>query len=181
MQRPVDEDDAGVGLFVEDARASVPLWTRTFRWALADRTAIAQAWELLSYLRGRLTSLWLPTWQADLSLTADVGAADPTITIQSIGYSARLFPSECRKHIAFAEPAKAVTVRRVTAAVDNGDGTETLTLESATGVAYTAAYAFVMFCVLARLAEDSALVQWHTGSVAELELHFTEVPAEIGA
>jgi hypothetical protein len=129
---------------------------------------------------GQMNPFWLPTWDEDLVLAQDVGATDGAIKIQSEFYTKFFFPSVARRDLAFIPVSGGSNVyRRVTAAEDNGDGTETLTLDSATGVALPASTTMLSFLTLARLLADRVDIRWATADLAQAELELQEVPREI--
>jgi hypothetical protein len=128
---------------------------------------------------GRLNPFWIPTWDQDLVLFTDVGAADPSIRIKSEFYTRFFFPSPARRFIAFIPTNSSGNVYvKITGAVDNGDGTETLTLEAPTGKAFPAASTLVSFLTLTRLASDSVSIKWDSSEHAESLLSLQEVPRE---
>jgi hypothetical protein len=128
---------------------------------------------------GQLNPFWIPTWDQDLVLAADVGSADGGILIQSEFYSRFLFSSPARRFVAFIPIDGSGNVyRQITAAVDNGNGTETLTLDSATGKTFAKAATMISFLTLARLASDKVEIKWNSSEHAESVLSLQEVPRE---
>jgi hypothetical protein len=128
---------------------------------------------------GQLNPFWIPTWDQDLVLAADVGSADGGILIQSEFYSRFLFSSPARRFVAFIPIDGSGNVyRRITAAVDNGNGTETLTLDSATGKIFAKGATMISFLTLARLASDKVEIKWNSSEHAESVLSLQEVPRE---
>lgn len=155
-------------------RTSLPLWLETPAAVQALRT-----WYFS--VKGALTAFWLPTWQMDLEPVADVVSGVAALTIRSIGYTERLFPHEARRHLAFVPPAGAITHQRVTAAVNNGDGTETLTLSGSSGAPiYPGAGAgLVSFLLYVRLAEDPFEIRWLEPGHATAALDVVELPRQV--
>lgn len=151
--------------------------SRPFLYFLEGRTAISDFTQFLARRRGRYSPVWVPTGHCDLELAAAIGASDTDIDIQECGYTDNYFPSESRRHLAFISPDASIIARRVTASVDNGDGTETLTIESALGVAFPTYGTLVSFLVLARLADDAVTVHWHHPTkIAEAKVRYVEIP-----
>jgi hypothetical protein len=160
-----------------------PVHEWPFLWFLPDRSTINDFLWWVAERRGRYAPCWVPTWRRELTLRTAAGTADTTLTIEAVDYTANLFPLESRRHIAAVIPASGVyTVypRRVTAAVDNGDGTETLTLESAFGVALDSK-SVLCFVVLCRLAEDGVVLSWPHPFAAEARTRFVELPRQVEA
>jgi hypothetical protein len=68
---------------------------------------------------------------------------------------------------------------KITAAIDNGNGTETLTLGALTGKAFAAATTMVSFLTLVRLDADRVSIKWDSTDHAESLLSLQEVPREV--
>lgn len=151
-----------------------------FPWWLDGHPAVTTFRAFVLKRFGRMNPFWIPTWDQDLVLSSDVGATDGGIVIKSEFYSRFFFPSVARRDLAFIPAGGSGNVyRRVTAAVDNGNGTETLTLDSATGKAFPAASTQISFLTLARLDKDDVEIKWSTSDHAEAVLSLQEVPREL--
>lgn len=160
-----------------------PVLQWPFVWYLPDRVTISAFVWWLAERRGRYAPCWVPTWRRDLTLRATAGVSDTDLTIEAVGYTANAFPLESRRHIAAIVPGGGtITVlpRRITAAVDNGDGTETLTIESAFGVTLDPK-AILSFVVLCRLADDQVTIHWFHPGVAEAKTRLVELARQAEA
>lgn len=164
-----------------EQRSDWPRVTLPYRLYLDSRATIAALDTWFDSVKGRFTSFWMPTYVADLKLTADVGSSDTTITISAMGYTARYFPNEPRRHLAFISADGTITARRVTASVDNGDGTETLTIASSLGSAFPRSAGLLSFLLLLRLADDEITVTRSAAAFGECVLSCLELPAEVPA
>jgi hypothetical protein len=88
------------------------------------------AWQwfklFMSTVKGRQKKFWLPTWRKDLTF---VSKATNTVTVSTLDGSdfAAWWPQQ-REHIQIVEANGTVTRAKITAAVDNGNGTRTLTI-----------------------------------------------------
>lgn len=153
-----------------------------FPWWLDGHANISAFRAFILRRFGQLTPFWVPTWDQDLELIADVGPADTGITIQSAFYSQSFFPSPARRYVAFIPFDGSPNVyRKITGATDNFDGTESLTLDSPIGKAFPAATTMISFLTLARLGADRTEIKWDTADHAESLLLFEEVPRELPA
>lgn len=151
-----------------------------FPWYLADHAAVTTFRAFLLARFGQLKAFWIPTWDQDLVLAQDVGSTDSGIEIQSEFYTRFFFPNKARQYLAFIpEDGSGNVYRKVTAAVDNEDGTETLTLESTPGKSFSKDTTMVSFLTLARLASDDALIEWSNSDLAQASLQIQEVPREV--
>lgn len=162
-----------------------PSISRPVRWYLDGREEISTFRAWLDARMGRLAPLWVPTWQRDLRPAVDLEAAGTQLTVRSIGYTAALFPHAARRHLAFITPAGGIVCRGVTAAVDHGDGTETLTLTAAVGVDVAASDASgavtISLLCYARLEEDDTEITWETQEFATAAVQLVEIPQEAPA
>jgi hypothetical protein len=173
--------DAPTNSFLEEQVATLPRVTLPYRLFLDTRAQFQALLTWFASVKGRYTTFYIPTWQADLPLTADMTSVATTLTITDIGYTERYFPVEARRHLAFITGDGTITHRRVTASVDNGNGTETLTIASATGIAISKDTDLVSFLLLVRLASDELDVLRFSQTNAECVLECVEVPGEMTA
>jgi hypothetical protein len=151
---------------------------RTFNWTAFSR---ADALELRAFLTrrlGRLVPFWVPSYQRDMQLAVAAAAIDTEIVIEAIGYAALLFPNTgARRYLRLRAPGGAFVDAKVTAAVDNEDGTETLTLDDPLGAAF-GLDCLVMFRQLCRLDADEIRIEWRSPQVAQASLPVHELPNE---
>lgn len=170
-----------VGRKLWDEYAGVPLSRRSFEWFAHGRTEIAALRSFLDARKGRLTPFWTPTYCHELPMAADALAAQSSIKVHKVGYGQFLFAHAARKYLALVKSSGAFLMRKVTLVVDNGDGTETLTLDAGLGEDLPAATTRPSFLALCRLDEDTTLVRWYGPELAEATIAFREVPLEVPA
>ncbi|MGH9685292.1 MAG: hypothetical protein ACRD4S_16980 [Candidatus Acidiferrales bacterium] len=171
--------DPKIGLIAVDDKGGSAVVGQEFPWYLANHAAVTTFRAFILARFGRLNPFWIPTWDQDLVLAANVLSTDGTIAIQSVFYSRFFFPLESRRFIAFIPiDGSANVYRQITASVDNGNGTETLTLDSATGKAFAAGATMISFLTLARLDSDDAEIEWMSNDLAQISLELQEVPRE---
>ena len=158
--RGVDRLASEAGPFSLRARTTEPLGSTHTLEMLLDLAEVDELLTFFDTVKGRWKSFWCPSFQDDLELVADVAADDTTVTIRSIGYAAALADLVLRRHIAFCFPGNSFYHRRIESAVDNGGGTETLTLSAALDVPYTRSNGgTVSFLWHGRLESDAMEVQ----------------------
>ena len=153
--------------------------TKPQLYFFATRAEVTAFTLYLARRRGMYAPVWVGSGHSDLELAAGIGASDTTITLAASGYTDFAFPLESRRHLAFVSQDVSVVARRVDAAEDNGDGTETLTLESALGVAFPVYGTLVSFLTLARLDADAVTIHWHHPNLAEARVRYVELPREM--
>jgi hypothetical protein len=134
----------------------------------------------LAARQGRFRPFWLPSWGADLVLAQDVAAADAGIKIENMFYTRFYFPSKARRYVALipASGGPGKVYRHIIAAVDNGDGTETLTFDAAVGAYFPAASTMVSLLAFARLGADEIEIEWDNTELAYCRLALQELPRE---
>jgi hypothetical protein len=172
--------DPKIGPITVIDKTGSPVVSHPFPWFLANHAAITAFRAFLFTAFGRLNSFWMPTWDQDLVLAGDVLTTDGAIRIATVFYSRFFFPNAARRFIAFIPIDGSGNVyRKITAAVDNGDGTETLTLESPTAKFFGKDATQISFLTLARLDSDESSIEWFSNDLAQSELTIREVPREV--
>ena len=176
-----DVVDSTVGQVAITRAWAGPVLTRPHTFTLTTRYEVNDFLWWCALRRGQYKPLWVPTWRRDFTLSVAAGASDTDLIVEDTGYTESQFPDESRRHLAViisGGGTRTVYARRITDAVDNGDGTETLTLESAVGVAVDQ-YAVLSFLVLARLDADDIPIEWFHLGAAEASVRFVEIPREV--
>lgn len=158
--------------------ATVPALVVTLHFALQSRGEVTALRDWFDTVAGRCHALWLPTFRADLTLATDAASTSTTVNIVALGYTDTYSTIEARRHLAFLKPDGTALQRRVESAVNNGDGTETLTLSSALGVTWPVGYGLISFLLYARLDDDTLRLTRYHGAAAEADLAFLELPQE---
>lgn len=167
-QRKLAALDFNTGARVFDDESDRPEIVQAFRWFLPTRQKIADFRAFLYARAGKAKHLWVPTWANDLLVTSAIGSAATTFTVANIGYTSRLLNKTHRRDIRIETTGGQVFYRRITGAVVNSSTTETLTIDSALGTAFTAAeIASVSFLALSRMDQDGIEIAWFTGDSAE--------------
>jgi hypothetical protein len=171
--------DTGTGERWSDVLEAAPVGDRPFHWPCFSRIeALAQrAW--LDRRKGVVLPFWVPTWEPDLTLAADAAQSAETITIQRIEYAGLVWPgSYARRHLAVYASGVAASYHYVSAAVDSGGETETLTITPPLPVAWPAATTKISFLRFCRLQEAFNDRRWKGGTFCVAEIPYTEVPKE---
>ena len=160
---------------------ATPTTSWPFKFTLTTRDAVSDFLWWFAWRRGRYSEFWLPTWRRDFLLATAAGASDTEITVYKTGYVDSGFTTEARRHLAVSvagSGAYTVYPRRIEDAIDNGDGTETLTISSSIGVALDA-HAVLSFLILVRLSDDAMTLHWHHPNLAEAEVRMVELPRQM--
>lgn len=170
--------DSQTGLFYRDnARQTKSQEVIPFQIFCKDRSEIQAFLAFLLRREGRRVPFWSSTWDADfLALSGVFFNGSSTITYRKNGYAQWINAAPGRKDIiAYNLTSGSKAACRIASAIDNGNGTETMTL----GVPFSvinnlSAYRW-SFLRQVRLESDSVELQWHTDSVVEARTRFREM------
>lgn len=166
MAYRVDDD---IGLINEHDDVGLPLYRQVHDWNLDGRAAL-NAWRGMVYaLNGKRNSLWVPTWLDDLTPVASMTPSATAMRVAWSGYAAHVAQAINRRDVRVELTSGAVLYRRIVASVDNGDGTETLTLDNGLGVAVAPhQVAQVSFMGLCRSDSDQFEIGWWRWDYADV-------------
>jgi len=162
--RQLDTQDNGTSL-----PFTVDLTGLSFRgwraaWELWGRSQQDAFRRLLYGLNGRQVPLWVPTWQQDLRLAANLGASATQMTVEWAGYTQFGRQQPNRRDIAIELHGGTVYRRRITSSSEAGS-TEQLTLSSALGEGITPGQVRrISYLCLCTLASDQIDIEHHTDS-----------------
>lgn len=165
--------DNGIALPFFDTNVETPRQIFGSAWQTERGSESFELRRAFYELRGRQTAFWAPLWTRGMRPLVAIGAAETTITIPYIGYSDK-YTSE---HIFIRDAAGNVYARAVTASVNNGNDTETLTIDSALGVTLPVRnvrmLCRLLFC---RILADRIEIQHRAGVGPKIVLPLEEVP-----
>lgn len=176
VTRMVDQLSSPAGVFSVRPHADDPLTTHALDLVFFN----AEEWYAFrafhDLVLGAFGAFWVPSYQQDLTPVGVIGAADVDIIIEDIDYTALDFPSLNRRQIAFVQPNGSFVKRSITNAVNNGDGTETITINEALGFTFQQNNANgICFLWYGRFVDDVSHMEWvnsehGTMSIAMVEL-----------
>lgn len=166
MTYRVDDD---IGLVNDHDEVGVPLYRQVQDWNLHGRAAL-NAWRGLAYaLNGKRNSLWVPTWLDDLTIVGNMASSATAMPVAWSGYAAHVAQATNRRDLRIELASGAVVYRRILASVDNGNGTETLTLDAGIGTSITPEnVAQVSFMGLCRSDSDQYEIGWWRSDYADV-------------
>ncbi|HEY4145164.1 hypothetical protein [Pinirhizobacter sp.] len=163
FDRSIQQVDGDTGVI-----AYLDLPNRSFRqqshsWKLHGLAEHGAFRDLVYWLRGRMGTLWVPSFAADLLLTNDASAADNVIHVEWAGYTVFGRQQSNRRDVRIELLTGTVLYRRITASAEAG-ATETLTLDTALGVALPRRLVrAISFLTLAEQATDTVTIDHITG------------------
>jgi hypothetical protein len=142
--------------------AAIGFPSNSHNWFLKGKTAHSNFRALLYLLQGQLSEIWVPSYEDDLLLTADIASSDTTIQCQNSGFG--LFAGvQNRKDIRIELTQGTVYYRRITGSSSIGGNAELLTISSALGVNVPAnTVRRISFMALSVLATDEIAIEHQT-------------------
>ncbi len=138
---------------------------------LSRSPAERQRWKLFFYtIVGGREPFWAPTWKPDLELNAQPGATT-SFTVQGDFYKTTYYDTNAIKDFQFELADGTVVYRRATNCVDNGNGTQTITVNSALPATAIEVVSFLEKCRL-----GSGTVSYsHNATYSELKFSVVTV------
>jgi hypothetical protein len=176
VHRTVDTLSSPAGAFAVYPRADVPYTEHPLSLVFFNAEE-AYAFQLFfDLVMGAFGAFWLPSYQQDLTPIGTIADDATTFDIRHCGYTALDFPGTQRRQIAFVQPDGSFIKRSITAAVDNGDETETLTINEPLGFEFRQNNAngicFLWYC---RFMDDLEKMEWIDDDRATLEITVIEI------
>lgn len=135
----------------------------------AQTTADRQWWKKWLHARkGKQKLFLLPTGRTDLVLTTNPPSGTSLVVRDTEQYVQMYFPSLAHRYLRLTQADGGTEYKTVTNAVDNGNGTQTLTVSSSvSGESITK----ISFCELARQATDMTELVYSTDGLFQLAYH----------
>lgn len=172
--------DNQTGMVAVDSTAKgQPILSYQHSEKMLSRAEISAFLGFLSRRAGRRVPFWTPTQEDDFTL---LSIGFNVVTVESCGYSASVWPTGKRRHVAMivCRPLTIYSVgdqilRGITAAVDNGDGTETLNLYLANVDAGDVGKVRLSLLRYCRLESDAVEMTWYGSCAAAARLGFREL------
>lgn len=170
-----EEFDPGLGARARWPRHTYSAFRRDFSWILEGRPAIQDFRGFLARRAGARVPVYMPTWQDDLTLVQNIGPSDVAARFARVEPAGLVGAHPTRRAIALLLADGSVIVRGISNPVDNGDGTLSLDLSSATGqLVLTSDVEMTCYVPLWRMADAVTLV-WHTNEVVECGIRFRAI------
>ncbi len=172
--------DNASGLPEVDDRAGLGFPSIGHGWFMVGAAARATFRSILYALKGKQGALWVPSFQYDIIIEADISGGATLLTIQNIGMFAYLNAVQNRQDIRIELFDGTVFYRRVTSAAEVTPAVEQITIDSilSSSLIPAASIRRVSFMTLCRLAGDAITIDHLGAGVAQAKTVFvgTEQP-----
>lgn len=174
--------DGGTGAKSTWTPWTFPAARRYFRWHMIGEAEVERYRAFVDARKGRAIPFWLPSFWQDFELAGIASSFSNTVLIYQAGYAPIFALGAARRHLYLINSATYVSViRKATNLVNNGDGTETLTVDSNWGTTFSQALGRLMHLALVRLEDDAPPIHCVTKGYAYADLAVHGVPMEVPA
>lgn len=170
----VDSLDPGIGGWAQVARRNYSEQVRSYSWLFDTRSAIQDFRAFLQRRLGSFVPVYLPTWDADLTLTQTINPSDTTARFINNAMTSFIGVHPARTHCIFQMSDGSYLARQMSSPVANSDGTVTVTIAAPGITIAPAAVDLVSYLPLWRMA-DAVIIKWHSAAVAEVAINFRAV------
>lgn len=139
-------------------------------WWLRNRGEISAFKQFLATRKGKCRRFFMPTWNHDLTVVADIPINSSALKCKNIGYVKYLLGASLLNDLVVFFRDGTYQIKSITGANDNGDGTETITVNSVFNVsAVTKKENIVMVSYLpcVRLTSDITELEYVTSTFAK--------------
>jgi hypothetical protein len=172
--------DPKIGPITVDDKGGTPIASHDLPWWLDSHAKVTALRAFLLARFGQFAPFWAPTWDQDLVMATDAIAGSSVLNIEAVYYTRFFFPDQARRYLALLSVGGATKQYvEVTGSVDNGDGTESLTLSAELGEDVIAATTMVSFLAFCRLGSDDTAITWSSTEYAEVSVPIQELPREV--
>jgi hypothetical protein len=170
--------DPGTGARSVVSMDASPSLHRRHRWVCSSRAEAGVLRSFMDARKGRAVPFWYPSRVRDVLQRTTIGGATTDIVIEAVGYASVFGIGNARRHFAFLRRGAAPWYGKATAAVDNLDGTETISFGGVIGQPGAPEDVVVSFLLLMRLEADEIEIEWRGRQSARATLPMVEIGGE---
>ncbi len=168
--------DNEVGNFLIDPRYNFTRTRSTFSYLLKNRQELSTALGFFKAVNGRQKPFWMPTYANEIQVVGSGISTSNIIKIKDIGYNVFIKQNPNQRDVMLVKSDGSYIIRRITSSVNNGDGTEDLTLNQTIGFNWTAnSFKEGHFLKLARLDQDSLEVTYLTNTITNISFVIVDI------
>lgn len=160
--------DYATGVFRVDQRFKNTKERTTVNLLLRNRQKYSEFLGFLDYRAGKYKAFWYPTFAQDFQITNSGTSSDSSFICKYVGYSTYIKQNNARKDIIFMKTDGTPVFRRITGSVNNGDGTETITIDQPFGFNWSnSSFEYVSMLRLVRLDSDVIEISHETNEFSQ--------------
>jgi hypothetical protein len=148
--------DFGLGTFTQLTQELKARRITPFGWRIETAEEQRKVRSLLHHLRGKVRTVWVPTWRDDFELISNIGGGASTIDVANEGFSKYVGGSKPWAGLRIEKTDGTVFYHRITIATEIDTTTDRLSIDPVTASALTIAEVERLdLMVLSRLTDDS--------------------------
>lgn len=168
--------DSNTGIFANDSRYSFSRERFTLTLLLKDKETISRFYGFLDYRAGRLNPMWVPTDANDIQILNSGTSGSQVLKIRDIGYSTYIKQDASKRDIALFLNNGTILFRRINGSVNNGDGTEDISVDSGLGITWdSTTFKYVSFLRFCRFDSDDIEVEFITHDKAKVSTNLVSL------
>lgn len=174
--------DNQTGVRASEIMAVAPNADRPYTWTCLSRAESRILYDFIHSRKGRAIPIWIPSYQHDLTLAANVSIGAGSISVpQTLGYPANFLngSTNARRHLHLRNRidtfSSARFYTRVGTSTPSGSN-DVLTISPSANRTYNIADTMVSFLKLCRLASDEVEIVWKSREVCEAVIRVVETP-----
>jgi len=147
-----------------------------YRRLLKSRQEFGEWLDFLYARAGQIAPVWIPTYAEDFELVQNILPGDVGIRVTDWDYDVYYNVAASRRDISIITVSGTMINRRINSVTNNGDGTQTLTLDATVGQSLTIAQVDrISFLRCCRLASDEVQIEYETDTVMSTTVKFQEL------
>lgn len=163
--------DYQIGAMQTVPKPSFPRQARRFQWLLRSKSDIRDFRGLLGRLKGRMTSVYIPTWFQDFVLTEPAGTGAGAIKVERSQYDSLVGAAETQKAILVRMKDGRKFIREITGTSVFSDSVEQINLGDTLPYEINSTNTLMISLVhLCRLQQDGVTINYRSDSVATVEI-----------
>lgn len=178
-QRKMSVFDVGTLRPVVRDESNITTLVQKMAWLKKNKTEMKTLRNYLYARKGKLTPVWIPTWNRDITVLLDFNAADTEIHIDNIGFT-KHYGGIGKRDVRIELKDGSIFYRRLSTPIDNGDGTEKISIDSALGVNVAVAdIKLICLMSLCRQDADGVELSWLTPTIGEVQQAFRSIQDDV--
>jgi hypothetical protein len=164
------------GTSVEDV-APRPALLKDMRWDFTSRADAIEFMEYLNWTAGRLNVVWIESGTFDFNILNTLTSGAANMNIDWIGYTNLIDLDDARKDVVVALKDGTKLRRRIQTALNNGDGTESLAMDTTWGQTVDVSdIKYASYLSPYRMESDSLEYLWHDREKMTVRAIFRVIP-----
>jgi len=157
-----------------------PMMLRDYDWPITSNADAKAIRDFVDLVDGSAVPFWMIGQERDLTMNTTLAVSSDNFKIAFCGYAASIFPQgPGRRYLNLRRTTDQIEeMFEVISAVDNADGTETITLQSPAGNQFDPATTVISYLRFCRLEDDEVTMDFAGVGVGVGRFRFREIARE---